>query len=75
MRKYQVGDRVVIEYRDSYGIDIKNDLKKHNNVFTITGFYSIIYYNMKENKGVWQDCHIVGIADNDINSRWEILDL
>jgi hypothetical protein len=75
MRKYKIGDKVIIEERRGYGRGIINDLRKHNHVFTIVGFFSDKYYDMAENKGCWQDLHITGLASDDIDSRFEILDL
>lgn len=76
MRKYKIGDKVIIEERDGYGYGIIKDLREHNHVFTIIGFFCDKYYDMKENNGAWQDCHIIKLMDSDnIDSRFEILDL
>ena len=75
MRKYKIGDQVIMEEKEHYSSNLKRTLKEHNYVFTIIGFFSDRYYDMKENNGAWQDCHITGIYDEKIDSRFEILDL
>lgn len=75
MRKYKIGDTVKMKHQVSYGVELRTALEKHNYVFTIIGFFSDRYYDMREHNGAFQDCHIIEIADNNVDSRFEILDL
>lgn len=75
MRKYKIGDKVIMEERSHYEYSTIQNMRKHNHVFTIIGFCCDKYYDMKESPGAWQDCHIIKQYDDEIDSRFEILDL
>jgi len=81
MRKYKVGQKVKMiketdkEYRFSYSSKTIENLRKHNYIFTIKGLFSDKYYDMAEDNGAWQDIHIKGLFHENIDSRFEILDL
>ena len=75
MRKYKPGDKVIMIEKSHYENSTIQNMRKHNHVFTIKSFFSDKYYDMIESPGAWQDIHIKELYDNEIDSRFEILDL
>jgi len=75
MRKYKVGDKVIMDEKEHYSSKLKQTLRDNNHVFTIIGYFQGIYYDMEESKGAWQDCHITGLYKEEVDSRFDILDL
>ena len=78
--KYKVGDRVVIKNNTGFGFDseVKEILKKINNVATIKEVLHDGHYSMEELRWRWSPCYIKGLApelepESEVN-RFELMD-